>query len=164
MPTSLLKTCLNEFGLDDHDKKFSSKLLFRRSPYLSDQFMMIYPDISGKKMGTICFYVKQYIISRFKVIDYLNEMEIGNNSSGLSVFDTNYIDFCFPIQSIKSHKDSVFAAASNQTIRLYSIEKDSIDEIFECITPEQDYFLSFDISRNSPQICAILKNNRKLTL
>ena len=92
----------------------------------------------------------------------MNEVEIGNNNSCLTLFDTNSIEFCFPIRSIKSHKDDHFAVASKQNIRLYFNGKESIDGIFDCVAPNEDYFSSFDISPNDTQICAILKHNRKL--
>ena len=137
-----------------------NKLLFRRNPYFSDQFIAIHPDVSGKDLGKLLFI---YETSNSLVIDYINEIDVGNANSGLCFFDTARVEFGFPIRSIKSHKNSLFAAASNQTIRLYSIEKESVDEVFECVSPVEDYFSSFDVSPYEKQVCAIQKHDRKLT-
>ena len=99
--------------------------------------------MSGKDLGKLLFI---YETSNSLVIDYINEIDVGNANSGLCFFDTARVEFGFPIRSIKSHKNSLFAAASNQTIRLYSIEKESVDEVFECVSPVEDYFSSFDVS------------------
>lgn len=68
------------------------------------------------------------------------------------------------VKQIRSHHGSSFAALSSQTIKLYSCFEDSFCEAFECIAPDDDYFISMDISRYDLETSSILKNSKKLII
>lgn len=58
VPTSLLETCLYELERDKNDINIDNKLLIQKNAYLPNQFIAIYPDVCGKKIGKYTYHVK----------------------------------------------------------------------------------------------------------
>ena len=97
-------------------------------------------------------------------IDFINEMELSSNQSVLNIFDRQEVCFPFIVKHIKSYNGSSFAALSSQTIKLFHYSEGSFCEAFECIAPDDDYFISMDISRHDLETSSILKNAKKLII
>lgn len=101
-------------------------------------------------------------MSNCLVIDHLNEIELDSHKSALSLFDRNYIDFPFTVNTIKAHNGRSFLASSARNLRLYSYSKGSFCEVFEFSPSHDDQFSSVDICRNDIEICAVLLDAKKL--
>jgi hypothetical protein len=97
-------------------------------------------------------------------IDFVNEIELSSSQSVLNIFDKQEVYFPFIVNQIRSYHGSSFAALSSQTIKLYHYSDGSFCEVFECISPDDDYFISMDISRHDLETASILKNGEKLII
>ena len=98
------------------------------------------------------------------MVDFFNEVELGPDQRFLTAFDSHEIDVPFSINSIRSFSGEAFSVSSSQTARIFSYMNDSYHEVFDYISPEDDYISCMDISRFSLEFSVLLKESKKLVV
>lgn len=108
-------------------------------------------------MLNFCFFI-------YLVIDFINEIELSLGQSALNIIDRQEVSFPFIVNNIKSYNDRSFSVLSSQTIKLFHRNGDIFCEAFDCIAPDDDYFVGMDIGRYDLETSSILKNAKKLII
>lgn len=158
-PTSLMQSYTNDSDSSLSKNNISNLLALTKTSQAQNQFYSIYPDFLKGGIGIYNIITTR---SNILVVDILSEIDIGPKNYALSLFDRLVIEFPHTLRNIKARDGNSFVASSAHNLCFYSYLNGCFSEVLEFSPPHEEQLSSVDICRTDIEICATVKNTKKL--